>query len=63
MADDKNKQGQQDRSRVSSSEPYEVEYLHSKYPNLSHQEIADAVKEAGPNREDVERYLDNRKKR
>ena len=31
MADDKTKQGQQDRSRVSGSEPYEVEYFASKH--------------------------------
>lgn len=31
MADDKAKQGQQDRIRVAGNEPYEVEYFASKH--------------------------------
>jgi hypothetical protein len=39
-------------------EPYEVEDLHQKYPHLSHQTVADAVKNHGPERKKVEAYLD-----
>ena len=62
MSDNKNSVGKQDRVRVDSKDPSEVEYLHSKYPNLSHQEVLDAVKTAGPLRVDIEKYLDGKRK-
>lgn len=57
MADDKMKRDGRDRSRVSSSEAYEVEYLHQQYPRLSHQQVYAAVRKAGPNRKKIEEYL------
>lgn len=51
------KTGPQDRARVSSSEPYEVEDLHQKYPHLSHQTVKDAIQEHGPDRKKIESYL------
>jgi len=57
MSDNKQKTGAQDRAKVSSSEPYEVEDLHQKYPHLSHQTVKDAIKEHGPDRKKVEAYL------
>ena len=62
MSDNKQKIGGQDRSKVSSSEPYEVEDLHQKYPHLSHQAIKDAIKEHGPDRKKIETFLNGLKK-
>ena len=58
MADNKQQRGQQDRNKVNAQEPYEVEDLHQKYPNLSHQTVADAVKTYGPDRKKIEAHLD-----
>jgi uncharacterized protein DUF3606 len=63
MSDDKNLRGQQDRSRVSASEPYEVENLHQKYPHLSHQQVKDAIVNHGPDRKKIEAYLDTLRKK
>jgi Protein of unknown function (DUF3606) len=63
MTDSKQKVGKQDRERVSSSEGYEVEDLHRKYPHLAHQVVADAVKTHGPKRTDIETILDSLKKK
>lgn len=60
MADDKSKVGRQDRDRISSSEAYEVEDLHRKYPNKSHEEIKGAIQKHGPNREAIEKFLDGK---
>jgi Protein of unknown function (DUF3606) len=57
MADNKAKKDGRDRSKVNSKEAYEVEYLHSKYPNLSHQQVYSAIRAAGPVRKDIEQYL------
>jgi hypothetical protein len=63
MGDNKQKKVAQDRAKVSSSEPYEVEDLHQKYPHLSHQTVKDAVKEHGPDRTKVETYLNGLEKK
>ena len=60
MSDNKNIKGKQDRIRVDSKDGSEVEYLHSKYPNLSHRAIKSAVKCAGPMRNNIEKYLKKR---
>jgi len=62
MSDNKQLRGQQDRTRVNANEPYEVEDLHQKYPHLSHQTVADAVKQHGPDRKKIETYLEGLKK-
>ncbi len=61
MADDKTKHGAPDRRRVSANEPYEVNYLARK-TGLPAPLVRNVVKQEGPMRTDVERYL-NRMKR
>lgn len=58
MTDNRLLKGTPDRSRVNSLESYEVEYLHQKYPWLSHQTIKETVDKYGPNRDKVEAQLD-----
>ncbi len=58
MSDNKKDNSLQDRLRVDANDPSEVEYLHSQFPHLTHQQVADAVKSAGPMRDDIEKYLD-----
>lgn len=57
MSDNKQLRGKQDRNKVNSQEPYEVEDLHQKYPHLSHDEVREAVKKFGPDRENIEKHL------
>lgn len=57
MADNKKKRDGRDRSKVDSKDASEVEYLHSKYPGLSHQQISGAIRAAGPVRKNIEKYL------
>lgn len=61
MGDNKKSVGKQDRIRVDAKDPSEVEYLHGKFPNLSHQAISAAVKAAGPLRKDIVNYLNKKK--
>ena len=61
MADNKRKRDGRDRAKVDSKDPSEVEYLHSKFPQLTHQAISGAIRAAGPERKDIVAYL-NRKK-
>jgi hypothetical protein len=49
MADDKTKQGQQDRSRVAGDEPYEVEYFAAKH-GLSQAQARDLIDRVGNDR-------------
>jgi Protein of unknown function (DUF3606) len=49
MADDKSKTGEDDRSRVSGSEPYEVEYFAVKH-NISMEQARKIIREAGNDR-------------
>jgi hypothetical protein len=58
MSDNRLLKGAQDRSKVSGRESYEVEYLHQKFPWLSHQTVKEAVDKYGPNRNKVEAQLD-----
>jgi hypothetical protein len=51
MSDDKTKRDGRDSSRVSLSEPYEVEDFHQKHKHLSHEQAVQIIKEAGGNRE------------
>lgn len=57
MPDNHLLKGTQDRSKVSGLESYEVEYLHQKFPWLSHQTVKEAVDKYGPNRDKVEAQL------
>lgn len=60
MADNKKNKGKQDRIRVSSTDPSEVEYLHRKYPKLSHQAVHGAISAAGAMRKDIVAYIKNK---
>jgi hypothetical protein len=53
MPDDKKNTGKQDDIRVDANDPSEVEYLHSKFPHKTHQQIKDAIKAHGPMRADI----------
>ena len=57
MSDQKTNTGNQDRIRVDSNDPSEVEYLHNQFSHLTHQQVLEAVKSNGPMREDIEKYL------
>ncbi|CAN7570905.1 DUF3606 domain-containing protein [Phyllobacterium sp. LjRoot231] len=57
MADDKSKQDNRDRSKVSSSEDYEVEYLMTKY-DLSKNRALELIAKHGGSRKNIERELD-----
>jgi hypothetical protein len=59
MSDDKSNRGPADRSRVSTSEDYEVRYWTNKF-GCTAQQLRDAVKKVGPMANDVERELRKR---
>ncbi len=61
MSDDKNKRGKPDRDRVSSNEPYEVRYL-AKKVGLPAPLVRNVIKQEGPMRSNVERYLTRMKR-
>ncbi len=56
MADNKNMQDGRDRSRVSGSEKYELQYLAEKL-NVSAEEVRRAIEQVGNSREKVEEFL------
>ena len=53
MSDDKTNRGRQDDLRVDINDKSEVEYLHSLFPQKSHEEIVDVIRRYGPMREDI----------
>ncbi len=57
MADDKTKRDNRDRSKVSSSEDYEVQYLMTKY-DLSKNRALELIAKHGGNRKKIESELD-----
>jgi len=57
MSDDKSKTGKQDDIRVDANDPNEVEYLHRKFPHLTHEQVRAAIQAKGPMREDIVAYL------
>jgi hypothetical protein len=58
MSDNKQNTGRQDDIRVDSNDPSEVEYLHRQFPDKSHEEIRNAIKEKGPFRKDIIAFLE-----
>lgn len=56
MADDRNLKDGRDRSRVSGSEEYELQFFAEKL-NVSTDEIRKAIKQVGNSREKIEAYL------
>lgn len=57
MADNKSKRDNRDRSKVSSSEDYEVQYLMTKY-DLSKNRALELIAKHGGNRQKIESELD-----
>ena len=53
MSDNKHNKGKQDDIRVDANDPSEVEYLHRQFPDKSHAEIKEAIRQAGPLRADI----------
>ncbi len=60
MSDDKSKRGKPDRQRVSANEPYEVNHL-ARRVGLPAPLVKNVMKQEGPMRADVERYLERMK--
>ena len=56
MADDRTKRGSQDRVRINMSEDYEVAYW-TKNWGINREQLADAVRQAGPMSAAVARHL------
>lgn len=56
MADNKNIQDQRDRSQISGSEDYEIEYA-AKTFGVSTDRIKEAISAVGNSREKIEEYL------
>lgn len=59
MSDNKNLRDNRDRSRVSGIEDYELSYLQEKL-GVSREQVMDAIKAVGNDRQKVEDYLKNR---
>ncbi|MDN3656180.1 DUF3606 domain-containing protein [Ferruginibacter paludis] len=55
--DNKKMQNGRDKSRIDVNDPAEAEYVHQQFPNLSHEQIIQAIKEKGPSRQAVMNYL------
>jgi hypothetical protein len=60
MADDKNRTGPQDASRINVNEKYELDYWSRKY-GVTAEELRVAVQEVGVMAKDVEEHLKNRR--
>jgi hypothetical protein len=56
MADDRNLRGPQDRQRINLSEDYEVTYWSKKW-DVSREQLAEAVRKAGPTSAAVAKLL------
>ena len=56
MADDRTLKSEQDRSRISLSEPYEIQYWTKKF-GVTGAELRDAIKKVGNSAEAVEKEL------
>jgi hypothetical protein len=56
MADDPGKRGPDDRSRISLSEPYEIQYWTKKF-GVTAADLRDAIKKVGNSAEAVEKEI------
>ena len=56
MADDRTLRGRQDRQRINMSEDYEVTYWSKKW-GVSREQLAEAVRNAGPMAAAVAKFL------
>lgn len=60
MSDNKSNTGNPDRSLISTSEKYEMDYWSKKF-NVSHDELKKAVQAVGNSADKVEEYLKGNK--
>ncbi|REA63060.1 DUF3606 domain-containing protein [Dyadobacter luteus] len=60
MADDTNKQDNRDRSKVSASEDYEINYIVKKM-GVTVEQVREAIENVGNHRERIEGFLANKK--
>jgi len=58
MSDNKKMMDTRDDSKIDINDPSEVEYVHQKFPYLKHEQVVKAIKEKGPSREMVMKYLE-----
>ncbi len=49
---------QKDLSRIDVNNPAQVEYVHHQFPWLPHEQIKEAIKKHGPDRDAVQAYLE-----
>ena len=59
MADDKSKRDYRDRTRINTSEPYEMDYWKKKF-DVSGQQLAGAVRAVGSSVKKVTEYLNKK---
>jgi hypothetical protein len=63
MSDNKSQKDQRDRSQVSGSEEYEIQYFKDKM-NVSAEEVREAIRATGSNdRKTLEAYLNDKHKK
>ncbi|MDB5278602.1 MAG: hypothetical protein JWR61_3557 [Ferruginibacter sp.] len=60
MADKKNLVDGRDDTKIDINDASEVEYVHQQFPNMSHQQIVEAIKTKGPSRQAVIDYLSSK---
>ncbi|HEV7379506.1 MAG TPA: DUF3606 domain-containing protein [Dyadobacter sp.] len=60
MADDKNKQDERDRSKVSTSDDYEINYIVKKL-GVTVEQVREAIANVGNHRDRIEGFLANKK--
>jgi len=58
MTDNRVIRGRKDLSRIDVNDPVDVEYIHHQFPWLSRQQILQAIKKHGPDREAVLAFLE-----
>ena len=61
MADNKDIQDGRDRRKVNGNESYELSYIEEKL-GVSREQVREAIDAVGNNREDVEAWLNKKKK-
>ena len=57
MSDNKTMHDGRDSAKIDSNDASEVEYVHRQFPHLEHQQVLDAIKQYGPDRDGVMEYL------
>lgn len=60
MSDNKKKTGEPDRSKINTSERYEMDYWKDKF-KVSPQQLTGAVRAVGSGAKEVEKYLKDKK--